>query len=147
MRLVPTSSPSAEWFPLSLCRMTFLFGARSFERRNDFLVSFPENGPVLREGQALRGGLGTELILGDSQALPQADSGSVYEHGIVIEAKGVDTGGRRCVVVGEADFQEREIARPICVIAHQHVVRIHGDLRMRYAVGFLNVVLRPQHFR
>src|ERR1700733_8661548 len=109
-------------------------GSRSFERRQDLLVFLLKNGSVTGHWDAARGGLCLHLIFGQSKTLPEANSSMVYERGIVVEPKRVNAGRRRGIVVSQADISKGKIARPVCVVTHQHVVGIHRNLRMRHAV-------------
>src|SRR5580704_15352576 len=132
MRLVPTSNPTAELFTLSLCLMMIVAGGgRSLERRQYLLILLLKNCSVTGHGDAARGGLGLHLIFGQSETLPEANAGSVHKGGIVVEPKGVNARGRNGVVVSQAQVAKGKVPRPVCVVTHQHVVRIHGNLRMR----------------
>src|ERR1700733_722790 len=146
MRLVPTSKPTAELLTLSLCLMTIIAGGgRSLERRQYLLVLLLKNGSVTGHGNAARGGLRSDLIFGQSEALPEANASCVNKCGIVVEPEGIDTGRRHGVVVVQANVVKWKIARPVRVVAHQHVVRIYGNLRVGDAVGLRNVILGAEH--
>src|ERR1700722_868984 len=145
MRLVPTSNPTAELFTLSLCLMIVVVGGRCLELRQYLLVFLSKNGSVLGHGNAACGGLRLHLVFGQSETLPEANAGSVDECAIVVEAESVNTWRGGHIVIVQADGDEREIARPVGVVTHQHVVGIHGYLRVRDAVRLRNVVLVAQH--
>src|ERR1700734_634958 len=105
MRLVPTSNPTAELLTLSLCLMTIVAGGgRSLERGKYLLVLLLKNGSVMGQGDAAHGGLRSDLVFGQSQALPEANAGSVDERGIVAEPEGINAGGRHGVVVAQTDI-------------------------------------------
>src|ERR1700722_17984680 len=146
MRLVPTSKPIAELLTLSLCLMMIVAGGgRCLERRQYLLVLLLKNGSVTGYGDSVRGGLRSDLVFRPSEALPQPNAGSVTDRGIKAEPESVDAGGRQGVVVAQADIVKRKIARPVCVIAHQHVVRIYRHLRVGDAVVLRNVILGAEH--
>src|ERR1700722_9550089 len=146
MRLVPTSKPIAELLTLSLCLMMIVAGGgRCLERRQYLLVLLLKNGSVTGYGDSVRGGLRSDLVFRQSETLPQPNAGSVNERGIEAEPESVDAGGRQGGVVAQADIVKRKIARPVCVIAHQHVVRIHRNLRVGDAVRLRNVILGAEH--
>src|SRR5580704_8545885 len=135
MRLVPTSKPTAELLTLSLCLMTIVVGGcRSLERRQYLLVLPLKNGSVTGHGDAARGGLRMHLIFGQSETLPEANASCVHIRGIIIEPERINAGRRQGVVVAQADIAKWKIARPVCVITHQHVVGIHRYLRVGDAV-------------
>src|SRR5580704_4034300 len=146
MRLVPTSKPTAELLTFSLCLMSIVVGgARCPERRQYLLVFFLKNGSVTGHRDTARGGLRSHLIFSQSKTLPEANAGMVNKHGIVVEPEGVNAGWRHGVVVAQADVAKWKVAGPVCVVTHQHVVRIHRNLRVRYAVQLGNLILAAEH--
>src|ERR1700678_945768 len=123
MRLVPTSNPTAELLTLSLCLMMIIAGgSRSLERRQYLLVLLSKNCSVTGHGNAARGGLRLHLSFGQSKTLPEANTRSMHERGVVIEPKGINAGRRHGIVVRQAEIVEGKNIRPVRVGHPQHVV-------------------------
>src|SRR5580700_7341935 len=133
MRLVPTSSPTAEAFGLVL-----VFDISCSPHRRDRVLVFSlQNFAVAIERHAARRGFAPYLFF----PRPQGQTKRVVSG----ETEQCYARQRALVVVAQPQIVERQVGGPVGMVAGTPVRWIYGNLGVRHAIFRRDLVTRPQH--
>src|SRR5580693_2486901 len=110
--------------------LVFLFFAPVPERGFGVFVSLLQKFLVFGHRQSALSSAFAPALFGQSEAFPNVGAGGFLVSGVVVEPEEVECGVRYFVIIRKSDFGEREVSAPIGVIADEHIVGIHGNLRV-----------------